>query len=133
MVIEGTEYKTLEHYLMHQKALVMGDKRTASLILLVASTPAQAKSLGRRVYGYSEDKWEKERERVMFKGLKAKIDQHPELKEKLLRTGSKVIVELHDPIWGNGLTLEDTLKGAKWKGRNVLGGLWMRLRRDLTP
>ena len=39
-----------------------------------------------------------------MKGLKAKFDQHPYFREKLIATGNKQLVFYHlkDPFWGTG-------------------------------
>jgi len=74
--------------------------------------------------------------------LRLKCDQHPELREKLIRTGSATIVEdcgkradieidgkNHGggaPFWGARLDLST----GNWKGRNIMGVLWMKLRQD---
>jgi ribA/ribD-fused uncharacterized protein len=53
-----------------------------------------------------------------------KLSQHEYVQRKLLQTGSAEIVEdsPYDSFWGVGDT---------WQGRNELGRLWMRLRKEL--
>ncbi len=56
----------------------------------------------------------------MYKANIAKFSANQELKETLLATGDKMIVECspYDKIWGNGLDIEDSLKRPieTWKG-----------------
>lgn len=58
----------------------------------------------------------------MYIGLKHKFDQNPELKDKLMATRDKVIIEHDDTdlYWSNG--------GDSGKGKNRMGFLLMKLR-----
>lgn len=127
---EDVFYRTLEHYLMYHKAMTMGDKRMAKNIL-VASTPGRAKVLGRQVKFYDENKWRAMREDIMYSGLLLKVAQHPDVKKLLMETGDKIIAEASplDAIWGIGC--EATNDEEKWKGLNLLGKAWMRVRDHL--
>jgi ribA/ribD-fused uncharacterized protein len=65
--------------------------------------------------------------------LRLKLEQHPELLEKLLATGAAKIVEdctnrQHGSglFWGAARQIDDT-----WQGENWLGRLWMELRAEL--
>ena len=64
--------------------------------------------------------------------LKLKIEQHPELKEKLKNTGSEIIVEdvskrngQRHLFWGGKIVNENLI------GQNTLGNLWMELRNNI--
>lgn len=64
--------------------------------------------------------------------MKLKLEQHPDLKDKLRDTGNAVIIEdctTHDResarFWG--MVKEDD----NWIGENILGKLWMEIRDDL--
>ncbi len=64
--------------------------------------------------------------------LRLKLEQHPELKDKLRATGDATIIEdctTHDResarFWGA------VRKNNKWVGENVFGRLWMELRSEL--
>jgi ribA/ribD-fused uncharacterized protein len=66
--------------------------------------------------------------------LKAKFIQHPDLKTKLLETGTRPVGEAsaRDKYWGIG-TSADTAKAndpSKWPGKNVTGKLLMELRTE---
>lgn len=68
--------------------------------------------------------WDDVKVGVMEDILRAKISQHPYIREKLLETGSREIIEdsHKDAFWGRGID---------YKGRNELGKVWMRIREDL--
>ncbi len=127
----GITFKTLEHYLMYHKALVMGDMESAHFILL-AESPQSAKKLGRKVKDYSEEKWHAARENVILNGLWLKSNQHPFIKEKLLRTKGRQIGEASpfDDIWGIGMiaSAPQARDPKSWKGQNLLGKAWMKVR-----
>ena len=64
--------------------------------------------------------------------LKLKLEQHPELKGKLIATGDAIIIEdctTHDResarFWGA------VNENGKWVGENVFGKLWMEIRKEL--
>jgi ribA/ribD-fused uncharacterized protein len=54
-----------------------------------------------------------------------KFSAHPSLRECLLATGDRVLVEASplDPVWGIGLAADDpqAQDPAQWRGRNLLG------------
>jgi len=81
------------------------------------------------------EKWDEAPEDLdlMRECLKLKLEQHPELKEKLIITGDATIIEdcsTHDResarFWGM------VFKDGQWLGENNLGKLWMELREDLV-
>ncbi|MFK3657030.1 N-glycosidase YbiA, partial [Escherichia coli] len=69
--------------------------------------------------------WESVKEQVMRKALRAKFEQHPELRALLLATAPAKLVEHteNDAYWGDG---------GNGKGKNRLGYLLMELREQLA-
>jgi len=61
---------------------------------------------------------------VMREIVQAKLDQHPHIKEKLIETGEKEIIEDSpvDSFWGWGPNKD---------GQNKLGNIWMELRTEI--
>lgn len=68
----------------------------------------------------------------MIRGNREKFLQNDDLKQFLLSTGDKVLVEASptDRIWGIGLGKNNpvALDPAKWRGRNLLGFALMTVR-----
>src|SRR5215468_9030230 len=53
--VDGRTYASAEQYMMAQKAELFGDQETLAAILS-ATSPSQAKNLGRRVRGFDEER-----------------------------------------------------------------------------
>lgn len=125
----GVNYLTAEHYMMHAKAILFKDLNTARKIL-AASTPGEAKALGREILGFDEAQWLKHRFDIVVKANLAKFSSTPQLTEFLINTGSRVLVEASpvDSIWGIGIANDNP---RKWKGLNLLGYALMEVRSQL--
>ncbi|SDQ31327.1 hypothetical protein SAMN04489764_0163 [Thermostaphylospora chromogena] len=132
--VDGVSYRTAEHYMMAAKARLFGDEEAAAAIL-EAEHPGQAKRIGCTVRGFDERGWEAARFDIVVEGNLAKFGQHPELREYLIGTGDRVLVEASpvDRIWGIGLTADDERAHdpARWRGLNLLGFALMQVRRTL--
>ncbi|MGW8380395.1 NADAR family protein [Streptomyces sp. ODS28] len=132
--VEGVEYATAEHWMMAGKARLFGDAE-AERRALAARHPGQAKTEGRMVRGFDEAVWERERFELVVEGSTHKFDQHTELREFLLGTGDRVLVEASplDRIWGIGLASDDEAAHdpARWQGLNLLGFALMEARKRL--
>lgn len=130
-MVEGIEYKTAEHWMMAQKALLFGDADIFAKIIPV-KTPAEAKMLGRKVKGFDEQRWLEKRSEIVVEGNLHKFSQHEELKAFLLNTKDRVLVEASpvDRIWGIGLSSDDerSQNPLLWKGLNLLGFALMEVR-----
>ncbi|MFD7135943.1 NADAR family protein [Streptomyces sp. NPDC059894] len=132
--VDGTTYATAEHWMMAGKARLFGDPE-AERRALAAEHPAQAKKAGRLVRGFDETAWERERFGIVVEGSVHKFSAHPELREFLLRTGGRVLVEASpvDRVWGIGLAADDEAAAdpRRWRGPNLLGFALMEARRRL--
>jgi ribA/ribD-fused uncharacterized protein len=132
--IDGITYRSAEHWMMAAKARLFNDADILKKILS-AKSPAEAKKLGRMVNGFDNEQWQKESYSIVLKGNLHKFAQHPELKEFILNTGDRVLVEASpvDPVWGIGLAEdnEDSQHPEKWKGTNLLGFALMEVRDEL--
>jgi ribA/ribD-fused uncharacterized protein len=124
----------LEHFIMYQKAMNMGDIYTATLIMK-APTPAEAKALGRTVKPYDDAQWSAVRYDIMVEGIRIKMEAFPVLAEQLKATKGRFIGEAspYDAIWGIGVAVDHATANdpAQWKGENLLGRAWMRVREEL--
>ena len=132
--VDGVRYATAEHYMMAAKATLSGDAEAVAKIL-AAPHPGEAKALGRQVRGFDEQRWAEHRFEAVIAGNTAKFSQHPQLRDFLAQTGSRVLVEAspHDRVWGIGLTADDerAASPASWLGLNLLGFALMEVRQRL--
>jgi ribA/ribD-fused uncharacterized protein len=132
--VEGVLYKTAEHYMMAEKARLFGDEASRTQIL-AANHPSEAKELGRKVTNFVDDIWVTQRFDIVTQANLAKFGQHADLKQFLLNTGERVLVEAspHDRIWGIGLKDNDPKAPhpAEWRGLNLLGFALMTVRARL--
>ncbi|MBC2867642.1 NADAR family protein [Streptomyces mexicanus] len=132
--VDGVTYATAEHWMMAGKARLFGDAE-AERQVLAAGHPAEAKKAGRLVRGFDEETWARERYGIVIEGSVHKFAAHPELREFLLNTGEKVLVEASpvDRVWGIGLAADDeaATDPERWKGPNLLGFALMEARERL--
>ena len=104
--------------------------------IAAASSPRKQKELGRQVKNFDQAIWDGQKEDVVFRGNLAKFTQQIDLKELLLSTGKRIIVEAspEDCVWEIGLAEDDprTLDPQQWRGLNLLGKAIMRVRKELV-
>ncbi|MET8475568.1 NADAR family protein [Streptomyces sp. NPDC006422] len=132
--VAGVEYGTAEHWMMAEKARLFGDAE-AERRAVSAGHPAEAKKAGRLVRGFDDAVWERERFRVVVEGSVHKFGSDPALREFLVGTGDRVLVEASplDRVWGIGMAADDAGADdpAAWRGPNLLGFALMEARRRL--
>ena len=130
----GHVFGCAEQYMMFGKATLFGDDEIGRQIL-AADHPRQHKALGRKVRGFDDAVWKRERERIVHAGSHAKFTQNPELRAALVATAGTTLVEAspYDRIWGIGLAATDprAQDPAQWRGQNLLGKILTRLRDEL--
>jgi ribA/ribD-fused uncharacterized protein len=133
--LDGVIYQTAEHYMMAEKARLFGDNES-EVKAIKASSPGEAKKIGRSVKGFNEARWLKNRFSIVVAGNLAKFGQNEELKKFILGTNNRVLVEASplDKIWGIGMAADDqrSENPALWKGDNLLGFALMKVRERLT-
>jgi ribA/ribD-fused uncharacterized protein len=134
MEIEGVTYNTCEQYMMACKARLFGDEESLQAIM-AARAPQMQKRLGRKVKNFDQDAWQAEAREIVYRGNLAKFTQHKGLRELLMSTGSKTIVEASplDFIWGIGMAENDPRAPfpSEWQGKNWLGECIQRVRTHL--
>jgi ribA/ribD-fused uncharacterized protein len=106
--VEGLIYPTAEHFMMAEKASLFRDPATREQILR-ASTPGEAKALGRQIRSFDEATWREHRFSIVVRGNREKFRRNPALAQYLHETGSRVLVEASpvDLVWGIGLDVND--------------------------
>jgi ribA/ribD-fused uncharacterized protein len=132
--VEGDRFATAEHFMMAEKARMFGDEE-ARVAVLAAASPAAAKALGRGVRHFDEARWNAARFDIVVRGNVAKFGQNPGLRDFLLATGERVLVEAspRDRIWGIGLGAANPAaeQPRQWRGLNLLGFALMAARAQL--
>lgn len=124
-------YKTAEHWMMAQKALLFEDHNSYKKILL-AETPQAAKLMGREIKNFDDAVWTPKRYLIVLEGNLHKFRNNPKLAEFLLSSNRKVIAEANptDCIWGIGLPKDNiNIHNVNtWRGMNLLGFALMEVR-----
>jgi ribA/ribD-fused uncharacterized protein len=122
-------YNCAEQYMMQQKAVSRNDETTATAIL-DTPYPKEQKDLGRSVSNWDDAAWNEIREKVVEEGSYMKFSQNKELREKLLMTGERELVEASasDRVWGIGYNAKSASSKREEWGMNLLGKCLMRAR-----
>lgn len=122
-----------EQWMMYCKAKHFKDEESASKILNT-NIPKEHKDLGRNVKNFNDEEWNKVADEYVYIGNYNKFKQNEDLKEKLLKTGDKIIAEAahYDRRWGTGYNIEDTINTSyeNW-GENRLGKALMMVRETI--
>ena len=113
-------WPTVEHLYQAQKFVGTDYEER----IRTALTPTLAKQKAKEWKPQRRSDWDVVKEDVMLEGLRAKFNQHPDLKRKLLSTRERRLVEFtdNDAYWG---------ENHKGLGKNRLGELLMQLRSEL--
>ena len=132
--VGGVEYNCCEQYMMAEKARVFGDADALAEIL-AADSPRTQKAIGRRVKGFDAATWDSVCRGIIYAGNLARFSQDADMRQALLSTGDRTIVEASptDRIWGIGLAQDDpkAQDPAQWRGTNWLGVALMQVRETL--
>jgi N-glycosidase YbiA len=111
---------TAEHYFQAQKFEDRAHRRR----IRNAKSPMVAARLGRDRKQKLRRDWESVKVEVMRRAVRAKFQQHDDLRDLLLGTGEAKIVEHteNDAYWGDG---------GDGSGKNMLGQILMEVRSEL--
>lgn len=119
VVFNGVDHQTAEHAYQYEKfsdsAIKDKIKNAASAFL--------ARQYGQTNEGKVDD-WEDKKVEVMEQIMRAKMQQHQDVKQVLKETGELEIVKNHpdDYFWGSG---------ADGRGENIMGKIWIKLRKEI--
>lgn len=117
VIFEGIRYNNNEAAFQAQKCINIEDRKAFSTM-----NPSEAKKAGRKVKLRSD--WEEVKVDLMYKIVRAKFLQNPQLGLKLFETKNEHLEEGNDwgdKIWG-------TVNG---EGQNLLGKILMNIRDDM--
>ena len=120
--LDGKQWPTTEHYFQAQKFI--GTPFTEVIRHFQRPREAFDYSRNHAVSRWRRKDWESVKINIMRKALLAKFTQHADLREMLLSTGDKYLIEHspYDSFWGNG---------GDDSGENRLGLLLMEVRSEL--
>lgn len=131
--IDGITYNTAEQFMMAMKADYFGDDE-AKFKIMNTNDPSEQKALGRQVKNFDKEAWDAVSRGYVYQANMAKFS-HPQLKQFIIDTGDRILVEAspYDKIWGIGLAVDDpkALDKNNWRGTNWLGEVLMKVRNDL--
>ena len=134
-------FHNCEQYMMFQKASLFKDDRIKHKIIQ-EHNPKNIKKLGREVKNFNKETWNRYKEFIVYQGNLLKFSSNEDLKEKLLSTGNKVLIETSpfDSVYGIGLDYYgrslnkqqfDLFNVDDWQGSNLLGFALMQVRDEL--
>ena len=119
--ISGRVWPTVEHYFQAQKFVGTANDE----VIRRCGSPTLAKLRAEELTKeHRRLDWPGVKEAVMLEGLRAKFGQHPDLAERLLHSGDRLLVEhtRNDSYWGDG---------GDGSGQNRLGHLLMQVRAEI--
>ena len=118
--LDGKHWPTSEHYFQAQK--FAGTPHEEAVCL--APRPMDAAAMGRDRSLPLRPDWNRVKDDVMRRAVRAKFDAHPDLRSLLLSTGDEELIEetTTDTYWGCG---------TDRTGKNMLGIILMETRGKL--
>ena len=132
--VDIEEYTCAEQYMMAEKARLFEDKEIEEQIMQT-SEPKEMKALGKKVKKFDQTVWDKAKYSIVLNGNYYKFAQNKEIRDFLLSTEDKILVEASplDTIWGIGLGEENpkSHNPQTWRGKNLLGFALMEVRDEL--
>ncbi|KAF4629886.1 hypothetical protein G7Y89_g8256 [Cudoniella acicularis] len=107
----GISWAHAEQYVIWNKAMLFGDKKSAAEMLLKRS-PAEVKELGDKISGFNQKVWEENRKRIVEKGNFTKFSESYGLKKKLLATGNAFLTNNYTTVEVASSTRNDTQRNT---------------------
>ncbi|KAF8444234.1 hypothetical protein BGX38DRAFT_1198798 [Terfezia claveryi] len=130
-ILPHQQFTSCEQFMMAHKAYLFSPNDTTVYNRILASTsPVEQKALGQQVPNFDEDIWEAHRFEIVKWGNYLKFTQNKELKQLLLGTGDRELVEAspRDWIWGVGFGAKNAEQNRDRWGQNLLGKALMEVR-----
>lgn len=120
--IWGKTFPTVEHG-FHWKKYHTDHSEIAEAIM-IAKSPDAAKNIAATHVDKLPNDWHTIKIGYMEELLRAKVEQHEDVRELLLKTGTRTIIENSpfDSFWGCG---------PDGTGKNMIGKLWMKIREEI--
>ncbi|KAI1712995.1 N-glycosidase [Ditylenchus destructor] len=134
--IGGVKYDSTEKYYMCRKAQLFAPQYESQIMR--ARTAGQTKMIGNAIEKlptFRRKIWMERKIEIMEIALRAKFFQNPDLRDRLLATSGKILVEAspRDIFWGAGLSKDSwqLLNPKRWPGQNKLGQMLGNIREEL--
>ena len=121
IVIDGVAWNTVEHF--YQASKFTDDHIRGAI--RSAATPSAAKRIAVEYKDRRIPTWPSIKNSAMLAALRCKFAQYPELRRRLVGTGSAEIIEMSPDDWYWGA-------GCDGGGKNVLGQLIMSVRDEIS-
>lgn len=131
--IDSDNYSCMEQYMMAEKARLFNDCEALEKIMKCTNQLIM-QELGRSVNNFDEKLWVKRRYDIILNGNYAKFTQNNELRQFLIDTKDKVLVNAssYDKVWGIGMyDFENKENPFTWEGYNLLGFALMEVRDEI--
>jgi len=118
----GKLYPTSEH--AYQSAHFFETNMDLAEQVRQCRSPKEAQDLANAHSDQDDPTWKEKKLSIMEEILRCKLKQHSYIRDVLLQTGDKYIVEMNDrdEFWG---------WGSDHKAQNQLGKIWIALREEL--
>ena len=123
-------YISVEQGFHHIKIKHFRDEKTAGMLLSVED-PGKQKQLSKSIANFSNITWDKIKDDAMKCLLMSKFSHHADLKQLLLDTGTKCVLEANhnDQYWSTCLAMgRDNFDRKKWKVLINWDYCWMELK-----
>ncbi|EXJ74222.1 uncharacterized protein A1O5_02517 [Cladophialophora psammophila CBS 110553] len=130
-VFDEKRFANMEQFVMHYKAVVFNNMEIADRILnSFEAYPAEHMRMGRMIRGFDEAVWRKVCMDIVVTGYLCKFTQNEVVKNVLMSTGKRVLVEASpaDSNWGIGFDRSNAIANMSMWGSNKLGRALMVVR-----
>ena len=119
----GKLYPTAEH--AYQAAHFIDTNPELAEKVRLTTSPREASDFANLNSKYDDPNWKQKRVVLMEEIVRCKLEQHKYVKQTLIESGTRYIVEMNDndAFWG---------WGNDRNGENQLGQIWMKLRSEIT-
>ncbi|KAJ5485080.1 N-glycosidase [Penicillium diatomitis] len=126
-------YANAEQYMMHRKALLFAGPShpiTHEIRTGWKLHPRDLQNLGRKIPNFDDEAWEQHRFGIVVEGNYLKFSQNEDLRQKLLATGDRELIEAspRDRVWGIGFGVRNAGENRSTWGLNLLGQALMEAR-----
>lgn len=132
--VKGVKFSCREQWMMLHKALLFKDYDNVDNIMQT-NVPSKIKSFGRKVKNYNDVEWNQVCYDVVVNGNYLQFSQNQKMKELLLSTQDKLIVEASptDKKWRIGIDKKmiKHYNPDNFPGQNLLGKAIMEVRLEL--